>query len=92
MYVPSCLLVFAAAHAWRRFEAAAWRQTAERALAPIAVGLVFASGIALMRSTESGLLPWGITVIATIVLAATRINPLVVLSAGSVVALLAARS
>jgi chromate transporter len=90
MYVPSCLLVYAAARVWRRHEHAAWRQIAERALAPVAIGLTFASGLALMRGTESGPLLWGVTGIATLLLAATRLNPLLVLGAGSAVALLAA--
>jgi chromate transporter len=88
MYLPSCLLVFAAARVWRRYEHAAWREIAERALAPIAIGLVFASGLALMRGTESTLTSWAITGCATLLLAATRLNPLIVLLAGSVVALL----
>jgi chromate transporter len=87
MYTPSCLLVHFAARVWSRYEAAAWRRTAERALAPIAVGLTFASGLALMQTTERGWLPWGTTLAATVVLAATDINPLVVLGVAAGVAL-----
>jgi chromate transporter len=88
MYLPSCLLVYAAARVWRRHEHAAWRLVAERALAPIAIGLVFASGLALMQGTETTARSWAVTGVATIVLAATRLHPLVVLLAGSGAALL----
>jgi chromate transporter len=89
-YTPTCLLVYLATRSWRRFEHTAWRQTVERALAPIAIGLIFASGLALMHGIATGLLPWIITLVATVILAFTRLNPLLVLSASILPPLLAA--
>jgi chromate transporter len=88
MFGPSCLLVHFAARFWHRAREAAWRETAERGLAPIAVGLVFASGLALMRGTEHGWAAVGLTAAATGVLAATEIHPLAVLAVGGVIGLL----
>jgi chromate transporter len=88
MYTPSCTVVYFAARAWRRFEAARWRQLLERALAPVAVGLTFASGLALMQSTETGVADIAVTVAATVALSLTRLHPLLVLAAAGVVALL----
>ena len=83
MYAPACLLVYAAAQVWRRYEHAPWRGVAERALAPVSTGMIFASGLALMRSTEAGWLNWTTTAVATLVLSLTRLNPLLVMAAGA---------
>ena len=76
MFGPSCLLVYAAAQVWHRTAGAAWRQHVERALAPMAIGLTFASAIALMRGTEHGWPAYAITTVATLLLSLTEVNPL----------------
>lgn len=83
MYVPSCFAVFLAAKAWRRFESAPWRGLVERALAPVSTGMIFASGLVLIRGTDSGWLALGTTAAATVVLGATRLNPLWAMGAAS---------
>ncbi len=81
MYMPSCFVIYLAARVWRRFEQASWRQAAERALAPVAIGLTFASGLALMRSATHGWTGWASTIGATVVLTTTEISPILVLAA-----------
>ena len=83
MYLPSGLIVFLGARAWGGAARAAWRARLEGALAPVAVGLTFASGIALARGTEHGWRPLAVTAAATLLLSATRIHPLAVLAAGA---------
>ncbi len=85
MYGPSCLLVHVATKVWQRFREAAWRETVERGLAPLAVGLVFASALALMRGTEHGLEAIGLTLVSAVILTVTELHPLVVLAAGGVI-------
>jgi chromate transporter len=82
MFGPSCLLVFIAARLWHRAREARWRDTAERGLAPVAVGLVFASALALTRGTETSWLATGVTAVATTALTLSEMHPLVVLAAG----------
>ena len=79
MYAPSCLLVHVATRMWSRAAEATWRATAERALAPVAVGLTYASGIALARSTEDDLVSYAITAAATVILSLADVNPLFLL-------------
>jgi hypothetical protein len=62
---------------------------AERALAPVAVGLTFATGLSLMRGTEHGWLPWGVTIVSTALFSLTEINPIVLLGLGAGTLLLA---
>jgi chromate transporter len=89
MFTPPSIVVFAIARFWHRAAATAWRQVVERALAPVAVGLTFASGLALMRQTEHGLVPWGVSIVSAALFSFTGINPLLLLAGGAAVLLLA---
>jgi len=89
MFGPSCLLVHLAAGMWHRTREAAWRGRVERGLAPVAVGLIFASGFALMRGTEHSLVALALTLGAAAVLAATELHPLAVLAVAGVLGWLA---
>ncbi len=88
MFAPSCLAVHIVARYWHRAAQSAWRAVVERALAPVAVGLTFASGLALMRGTEHGWVPWGVTIISSAVFSVTEINPILLLALGAVTLLL----
>ena len=90
MFAPSCLAVHAVARTWHNAARSRWRLLLEQALAPVAVGLTFASGLALMRGTEHGWLPWVVTSIAALLFSVTEINPILLLLAGAAVMLLGA--
>ncbi|HVY16944.1 MAG TPA: chromate transporter [Rhodopila sp.] len=90
MFAPPSLVVFLVARGWHRAAASAWRQLVEQALAPVAVGLTFASGLALMRQTEHGWVAWGVTAVSTLLFSFTEINPLLLLAGGAAALLLAA--
>jgi chromate transporter len=83
MFAPSCLAVHIVARFWQRAARSAWRAVVERALAPVAVGLTFASGLSLMRGTEHGWLAWGVTIVSTAVFSLTEINPILLLALGA---------
>lgn len=87
MFTPSCLAIHFVARSWHRAARAPWRAVVERGLAPVAVGLTFAAGLALMRTTEHGLLPWGITLASTGLFAFTKINPILLLAGGGALVL-----
>jgi chromate transporter len=84
MFGPSSVLVYVAARVWHRAAHAAWRMLLEHALAPVAIGLTFASGLALMRGTEHGWVAYAVTVGATLAFAFTEIHPLALLAGGAV--------
>jgi chromate transporter len=89
MFGPSSLVAFAVARLWHRAGGAAWRETLEQALAPVSVGLTIASGIALARSTEHDWAAYAITAAAMLLLVFTRLHPLVVMTAGALLLILA---
>jgi chromate transporter len=88
MFAPSCLAVHIVARYWQKAARSAWRAMVERALAPVAVGLTFASGLSLMRGTEHGWLPWGVTIVSTALFSFTEINPILLLGVGAAALLL----
>ena len=90
MFGPSSVLAYLAARFWLRGAAGeGWRGRVQRALAPVAVGLTLAAGIALMRGTEHGLIAWGFSALAAAVLTLTELNPGFMALAGAAVFLAA---
>ena len=87
MFAPSGLLVYAAARLWDRHEGAAWRRRVEQALAPVIVGLTFASVLALLRA-ERDPVSWILAAAAGLILAATELSPMLVLGAAAALGLL----
>ena len=88
MFAPSCLAVHVVARYWQKAARSAWRAVVERALAPVAVGLTFASGLALMRGTEHGWPLWGVTIVSTVLFSFTEVNPILPLGLGAGILLL----
>jgi chromate transporter len=82
MFLPSCLAAHVVARYWQRAARFAWRAVLERALAQIAIGLTFASGLALVRSAERGWLPWRVTIISAALFSLIDINPILLLAMG----------
>jgi chromate transporter len=89
MFGPACLLAHLAARVWHRAAHTAWRALLEQALAPVAIGLTFASGLALMRDTEHGWVAYAVTIGATLAFALTELHPLALLAGGAALLLVA---
>ena len=85
IFGPSTLIVFSAARFWHRAEHKPWRALVERAMAPVAIGMTFASGMALLRTTEHGWVAPCVTVAAMLAFAFTELHPLLLLAAGAAV-------
>ena len=89
MFGPSSLLMYVVTRVWHRSGGTAWRELVERALAPIAVGLTIASGLAIARTTEHDWPSYAVTAATTLLLAFTELHPLVVLAGGAAVLMIA---
>jgi chromate transporter len=89
MFGPSCLLAYFTARLWHRARGAVWRDIVEQALAPVSIGLTIGSGIALARSTEHDWTAYAVTAVTTVILALTRLHPLIVMACGAVFIVLA---
>ncbi len=87
MFVPSSLLVFILSCLWHRTRHSKSIKVIENTLGPIAIGLIFASAMVLIEATEHHFLAWAITLFATVVLAITEMNPMIILAAGAGISL-----
>ena len=64
-YLPSALLVFAAARLWGRWRGSPWHSAIERGIAPVAAGLFLASGLVVLRASPGGPAVWVAAIVTT---------------------------
>src|SRR5690349_17423310 len=82
---PSSIACYIAWHWADRLRQSRWRAIVQRALAPLAIGLILATGYTLARGADRSPGALALTLIATAMLAWTRVNPVwVLLGAGLV--------
>ena len=81
---PSSLACFIAWHWADRLHESKLRAVVQRALAPIAIGLILASGYTLALGADRSPGAFALTVLAAAALAFTRINPVWILLAAAV--------
>jgi len=80
---PSSVVCYLAVKGWDRMRTSKWRAIVQQALAPIAIGLVFASGYTLARAADHTPGAFVLTAIAAAAIAFTRVNPVWVLGAAA---------
>ena len=87
--LPSCTLAYLVERLWQRFRGTPLRRAVEAGLAPITVGLMLATGWLVARGAPgTGWVAYAITAVTTVLVLATRMNPLWLLAAGGVLGLL----
>jgi chromate transporter len=74
IFLPSSLLMYAASTWWRRRQDSPIRRAIERGLAPIAVGLVFAGAITVLRAAHAGALALATAAAVCLLQSTTRIS------------------
>jgi chromate transporter len=82
---PPCAMYYASYRVWDRFRDMPWQRIVRRALAPLTIGLVIASGYVMARVGDVGWPSVAITLAAAAVLLRTRVSPLWILIAGGAV-------
>jgi len=91
MNLPSSIVAFAAGRAWTRWADSPWIERARRALAPIAVGLIAASGVVMARTADHHSAAWIITGLVAAFVVFSRRNLLWALGAAAVIGIVLAR-
>jgi chromate transporter len=84
---PSSLVTIAALHAWDRFKDRPWRRIAQRGLVPVTAGLVAASALLIAKASDPSWIAWAITGVCAVLAFRTKIHPLWLLAAGSLIGL-----
>lgn len=82
---PSSVLCYLALHWWERMKHSPVRTIVQHALAPVAIGLILASGYTLARGADRTVVLAALTSVAAAVTAFTRVNPVWVLAAAALV-------
>lgn len=88
---PACLVAFAASRVLARRARSAWVGLLKSALAPLAVGLMLASGFLLARAADRDLLALAVTVASAALVVFTKANPLTAIAGGAGIFVAAAR-
>ena len=74
MYIPSSILVYAAANWWERSGGSPLRAAIERGLQPVAVGLIFAGLLVLVDASKMGYLQLATLAVCTAILYFTKLS------------------
>jgi chromate transporter len=74
IYVPSSALVYGASNWWQRHPMSSLKSAVEKGLAPVAVGLIFAGALAVLRAAHAGLLESATAAVVGFVLFKTRFS------------------
>jgi chromate transporter len=78
---PSSLLMYVACLTWERFRTARWRIAFEKGLAPVSLGLLFSSGLTVVRSSDHSPVAYLISAVTLVLLLRTKISPLLLMAA-----------
>ena len=89
MYTPSSILAYFAGRSWQRFRGKAWQVRLERGLAPVTIGLIFASGWVVAQEAGHDYISYLLTAITAILVAKTKINPLMIMLAAGMIGAMA---
>jgi len=81
IFVPSSLLMYAAAAWWQRNEKSAIRSAIEQGLAPIAVGLIFSGALIVLGAARAGPLALATTAAVCVVQSTTKISAYAIVGA-----------
>lgn len=84
---PSSLVTIAAMHAWERFKDRPWRRYIQAGLVPMTAGLVAASAALIAEASDTTWMLGAITAAVAVLSYRTKIHPLWLLAAGSLVGL-----
>jgi chromate transporter len=74
IYVPSSVVVYAAASWWQRSEASPLRMAIEHGLAPVAIGLIFAGLVVLVDAAKMDWLQLATLAVCTVILYFTKFS------------------
>jgi chromate transporter len=82
---PTAALALLIGRLWKHLEKWPWRNSIERGLSPVSIGLLLAGCLSLARGAVTGWMTAMITVAALAVLLLTKLNPAWLVLAGAIV-------
>ena len=90
-FLPTALLTFIIGRLWNRLGKWPWRESIQRGLAPVSVGLLLAGCLTMAKGAITGWITAATALTVFAILLRSRINPAFLILGGAVVGLLALR-
>ena len=90
-FLPTAVLSFNIGRLWTHLEKWPWRQSIQRGLAPVSVGLLLAGCLTMAKGAVTGWITAAIALAVFATLLRSRINPALLILGGAVVGVLALR-
>lgn len=82
MILPASILMYIATRTWQKADGAAWHDALQTALAPLSVGLIVATAVLMAQAIDISGRPLAMMLAATVAMALTKINPLILVALG----------
>jgi chromate transporter len=87
--IPSCSLAFFASRAVAKWADRRWLQLGKEGIVPVALGLILASGVSMMRTSDHDAVTVSISLLTAAFVVFSRRNPLWALTGGTCVGVIA---
>jgi len=83
-FLPDCILTFFANRLWARFSGSPWRAAVQRALAPVAIGLMLSGTYTIARLSILNAMGAAIAAVTMAILLWRHVNPTLLISAAGI--------
>ncbi|HVZ09121.1 chromate transporter [Rhodopila sp.] len=90
-FLPTALLAYGAGRGWKRLEAWPWRDSIQRGLAPVSIGLLLAGCYTIAKGAIFGTETAAIAAAVLLILLHYKINPALLVAASAVVGFISFR-
>ncbi len=90
-FLPTGLLTFGVGRLWKRLANWPWRDSIQKGLAPVAIGLAVAGLITFGKGSITGWLTAAVGIVTFLVIYRTKLNPVWMILGGAVVGAIALR-
>jgi chromate transporter len=90
-FVPTGILTFLVGRLWKRLEHWPWRDSIQKGLGPVAIGLAVAGLITFGRTAVTGWLTLVVGILTFVAVVRTKINPVFFILGGAVIGFIALR-
>jgi chromate transporter len=90
-FLPTGVLTFAVGRIWRRLEHWPWRDSIQKGLAPVAIGMAVAGLISFGKTSVVNWITFAVALATFYAVVRTKINPALLMLGGAVIGLIALR-
>jgi chromate transporter len=90
-FLPTALLALVIGRVWNRLAKWPWRNSIQRGLAPVSIGLLLAGCLTMAKGAVTGWITATVALVVFLILLRSRVNPALLILAGAVVGILALR-